>query len=65
MIVKRVTANIETSDIGKADTFYHDVLGLERIMDLGWILTYGSNLRFRLSGSQNLLSLYIYLKMRA
>jgi catechol 2,3-dioxygenase-like lactoylglutathione lyase family enzyme len=43
MRVKRVTANIETSDIGKAGAFYHDVLGLERVMDLGWILTYGSD----------------------
>jgi catechol 2,3-dioxygenase-like lactoylglutathione lyase family enzyme len=31
MKIKRVVANIETSDIDKADTFYHDVLGYERI----------------------------------
>jgi catechol-2,3-dioxygenase len=24
-------------------TFYHDVLGLDIIMDHGWIATYGSN----------------------
>ncbi len=36
-------ANIETSDVDKADIFYHDVLGLERVMDLDWIRTYGSN----------------------
>ena len=42
MRVKRVTANIKTSNIGKADGFYHDVLGLECVMDLGWIQTYGS-----------------------
>jgi len=43
MRITRMTANIETSDVEKADAFYHDVLGLERIMDHGWILTYGSN----------------------
>jgi catechol 2,3-dioxygenase-like lactoylglutathione lyase family enzyme len=43
MKIKRVVANIETSDVENADTFYHDVLGLERIMDHGWIRTYGSN----------------------
>jgi catechol 2,3-dioxygenase-like lactoylglutathione lyase family enzyme len=43
MRVKRVTANIETSDIDKAGAFYHDVLGLECVMDLGWIITYGSD----------------------
>jgi catechol 2,3-dioxygenase-like lactoylglutathione lyase family enzyme len=36
-------ANIETSDLDKADSFYHDVLGLEPVMDHGWIRTYGSN----------------------
>jgi catechol 2,3-dioxygenase-like lactoylglutathione lyase family enzyme len=41
MRVKRITANIRTSDIDKADTFYHDVLGLKVIMDHGWIRTYG------------------------
>ena len=25
-----------------ADRFYHDVFGLERVMDHGWIATYGS-----------------------
>jgi catechol 2,3-dioxygenase-like lactoylglutathione lyase family enzyme len=41
MRVKRITANIRTSDIDKADAFYHDVLGLKAIMDHGWIRTYG------------------------
>jgi hypothetical protein len=40
MRVKRITANIGTSDI---DAFYHDVLGLECVMDHGWIQTYGSD----------------------
>lgn len=41
MRVKRITANIKTADIVKAEAFYHDVLGLECIMDHGWIRTYG------------------------
>lgn len=41
MRVKRITANIRTSDIDKADAFYHDILGLECVMDHGWIRTYG------------------------
>lgn len=32
MRVKRITANIGTSDIDKAESYYHDVLGLEYIM---------------------------------
>jgi catechol 2,3-dioxygenase-like lactoylglutathione lyase family enzyme len=42
MQVKRIVADIHTKDIDAADRFYHDVLGLERIMDHGWIATYGS-----------------------
>lgn len=42
MTVKRITANIKTTDIDKAESFYHDVLGLESVMDHGWIRTYGS-----------------------
>jgi catechol 2,3-dioxygenase-like lactoylglutathione lyase family enzyme len=40
--VKRITANIATADIAAAKRFYHEVLGLEVMMDLGWIATYGS-----------------------
>jgi catechol 2,3-dioxygenase-like lactoylglutathione lyase family enzyme len=45
MKVNRIVANIETSDIDKADAFYREVLGLDRIMDHGWIRTYGSDIR--------------------
>jgi catechol 2,3-dioxygenase-like lactoylglutathione lyase family enzyme len=45
MKVNRIVANIETSDIDKADAFYGQVLGLGRIMDHGWIRTYGSDLK--------------------
>ncbi|MEF2245314.1 MULTISPECIES: VOC family protein [unclassified Paenibacillus] len=43
MKVKRIVANINTKDIAEAERFYHDVLGLELLMDHGWIKTYGSN----------------------
>jgi catechol 2,3-dioxygenase-like lactoylglutathione lyase family enzyme len=43
MRINRITANIETPNIDRADVFYHDVLALERVMDYGWIRTYGSN----------------------
>ena len=43
MKVKRIVANIEASNIGNAKRFYKKVLGLEELMDLGWIATYGSN----------------------
>ena len=42
MKIKRIVSNIEASAVQKAHTFYHDVLGLELLMDLGWIRTYGS-----------------------
>jgi catechol 2,3-dioxygenase-like lactoylglutathione lyase family enzyme len=42
MKVKRIIANIDTQDIVAAKRFYHDVLGLDLLMDHGWIATYGS-----------------------
>jgi catechol 2,3-dioxygenase-like lactoylglutathione lyase family enzyme len=42
MKVKRVVANIDTQDVAAAKRFYQDVLGLELLMDHGWIATYGS-----------------------
>jgi catechol 2,3-dioxygenase-like lactoylglutathione lyase family enzyme len=42
MKVKRIVANIDTPDIAAAERFYRDALGLELLMDLGWIVTYGS-----------------------
>ena len=41
--IKRIVSNVETSDVGKANAFYHDILGLRLIMDHGWIRTYGSD----------------------
>lgn len=43
MKVKRIVANIETQDIPKAKYFYGDVLGLDQLMNHGFIATYGSN----------------------
>jgi catechol 2,3-dioxygenase-like lactoylglutathione lyase family enzyme len=42
MKVRRIIANIATQDIAAAKRFYHDVLGLDPLMDHGWIATYGS-----------------------
>jgi catechol 2,3-dioxygenase-like lactoylglutathione lyase family enzyme len=41
--IKRIVSNLETLDVQKAHAFYHDVLGLDIIMDHGWIRTYGSD----------------------
>lgn len=43
MKVKRIVANVQAKNIGDAKRFYEDILGLEQLMDLGWIATYGSN----------------------
>ncbi|WP_221567085.1 VOC family protein [Alkalihalobacillus sp. TS-13] len=43
MKVKRIVANIETQDISKAKHFYEEILGLDQLMDLGFIATYGSH----------------------
>jgi catechol 2,3-dioxygenase-like lactoylglutathione lyase family enzyme len=42
MNVKRIVANIHTTDPAKAKAFYQDVLGLDVLMDHGWLRTYGS-----------------------
>ena len=42
MKVKRIVANIAVQDIAAAKRFYQDVLGLEPLMDHGWLLTYGA-----------------------
>lgn len=45
MKIKRIVANVATSEIEKAQAFYRDVLGLDRVMDHGWIQTYGTDAR--------------------
>jgi catechol 2,3-dioxygenase-like lactoylglutathione lyase family enzyme len=41
--VKRIVSNVAASDVEKARVFYEEILGLEVLMDLGWIRTYGSS----------------------
>lgn len=43
MKVKRIVANIAAPDVAAARRFYQDVLGLDLLMDLGWIATYGAS----------------------
>jgi catechol 2,3-dioxygenase-like lactoylglutathione lyase family enzyme len=43
MKVKRIVANINTQAVDDAKRFYQEVFGLELLMDLGWIATYGSS----------------------
>lgn len=43
MKVKRIVANIETKKPSAAKRFYRDILGLDVMMDMGWIATYGSS----------------------
>jgi catechol 2,3-dioxygenase-like lactoylglutathione lyase family enzyme len=40
--VKRIVADIAARDPGAARAFYEDLLGLDVLMDLGWIATFGS-----------------------
>ncbi|WP_198968998.1 VOC family protein [Xylophilus sp. ASV27] len=42
MKVQRILANVATPDPARAATFYQQVLGLDLLMDHGWIQTYGS-----------------------
>ena len=43
MKIRRIVANIDTQDIAAAKRFYQDILGLEPVMDHGWIVTYGAS----------------------
>jgi catechol 2,3-dioxygenase-like lactoylglutathione lyase family enzyme len=40
MAVKRIVTNIASAQVDAARSFYGNVLGLEVVMDLGWILTF-------------------------
>ena len=40
MTVKRIVANIATDRIRDAEAFYGGVLGLEIVMDHGWLVTF-------------------------
>jgi len=40
-MVKRIVLNVNTPEISKATSFYQNILGLDLLMDHGWIATYG------------------------
>lgn len=48
MKVKRIVANIETKKISAVKRFYNSVLGLDILMDMEWIVTYGSKAKMPL-----------------
>ncbi len=43
MKVLRIVPNIKTEHLQASQVFYRDILGLQSIMDHGWIVTYGSD----------------------
>lgn len=51
MTVRRIVSNIAAPDISLAQRFYGDVLGLDLLMDLGWITTYGGKARMEVQVS--------------
>ncbi|HEV2767291.1 MAG TPA: VOC family protein [Acidimicrobiales bacterium] len=42
MSIRRVVPNLLTPDMDASRTFYGEFLGLDLVMDLGWIVTYAS-----------------------
>jgi catechol 2,3-dioxygenase-like lactoylglutathione lyase family enzyme len=42
MKVTRIVADVAATDPAAAKRFYKDILGLDVLMDMGWIATYGS-----------------------
>ncbi len=51
MQVKRIVANIEAKDASKAQQFYGEILGLDLLMDFGWIRTYGTKTKMEVQVS--------------
>lgn len=43
MKVKRIVANVSVKNPKAAKRFYKDILGLDILMDHGWLVTYGLN----------------------
>lgn len=43
MAVRRIVANIESSDRAGAQAFYGDILGMAVVMDHGWIATFAAD----------------------
>ena len=42
MTVRRIVSNIAVNDPEASKRFYQDILGLDLLMDHGWIATYGN-----------------------
>lgn len=42
MRVRRIVANVRAPDPAGAEKFYGEILGLDLLMDMNWIRTYGS-----------------------
>ena len=45
MKVKRIVVDVSAPDPGAAKLFYQGIFGLDVLMDMGWIATYGTNQR--------------------
>ncbi len=45
MTVRRIVANIATADPRSASAFYGEILGMDIVMDHGWIVTFASEER--------------------
>lgn len=43
MAIKRIVSNIQASDLTLSQAFYGDFLGMDLVMDHGWIKTYASH----------------------
>ncbi len=51
MGVKRIAANIAVEDVEAGQHFYGELLGLDLLMDHGWLRTYGSDETMRVQVS--------------
>ncbi len=47
MAVRRIVVNTTTENIEAAELFYGEILGLDILMDLTWIRTYGTDTQMR------------------
>jgi catechol 2,3-dioxygenase-like lactoylglutathione lyase family enzyme len=43
MAVRRIVANIAADRLDAANSFYGDALGMNIVMDLGWIRTFAAD----------------------
>ena len=51
MSTNRIVPNIEGENLAAADEFYGKILGLDLLMDLGWVRTYGSSAKMNIQVS--------------